>query len=189
MAGGTAAHKSLGPIVLGYDPSPITFQPLTESALPMVYDWLSAPHVRQWWGEPDDEIVFIRQMISHPREQGFLATLDQEPFGYIQSCHPTDYGDEAPWSRGMAPDTVGIDMFIGVAERLGQGLGSAMVHSFCAQLFTRGADYLVLDPDAENTTAIKTYERAGFKHLLDYTTSTGVTHVMDLTRIRFQRTL
>lgn len=167
----------------------IAFQPLTESDLPLVYQWLSAPHVRQWWGEPDEEIVFIRQMISHPKEQGFLATVDQEPFGYIQSCNPTDYSDEAPWSAGMAADTIGIDMFIGTAERLGQGLGSAMVHTFCARLFAQGADYLVLDPDAENTTAIKTYKRAGFKHLLDYPTSTGVTHVMDLTRIRFQRTL
>lgn len=167
----------------------ITFQALTESAFPMLQKWLSTPHVRLWWGEPEHEIELMRQSMTHPFEQGFVASADQQEFGYIQQWRPTDYPNEEPWAADLPKDAVGIDAFIGDTTMIGKGLGTAMVVAFCAKLFVEGADYLVIDPDAKNMNAVKAYGKAGFKHLLDYTTPTGVTHLMDLTRSRFQRTL
>lgn len=155
----------------------------------MLRTWLNASHVRLWWGDPDQEIVHITQSMAHPFEQGFVALADQTEFGFIQKSRPTDYPDDAPWAVNLPDNTVGIDTFIGVASMLGKGLGVAMVRAFCAKLFEEGAEYLVIDPDAKNTIAVKTYAKAGFKHLMDYTTSTGETHVMDLTKSRFQRTI
>lgn len=171
-------------------PAPlVTYQPLTESALPMLLNWLNAPHVRLWWGDPEREIELMRQTMAHPFEQGFIASMDQQKFGYIQQWRPTEYLDEVPWAVDLPKNAIGIDTFIGDVTMTGKGLGPAMVHGFCVKLFDEGADQLVIDPDANNTPAIKAYGKAGFKHLLDYTTSTGVTHVMDLTKSRFQRTL
>lgn len=167
----------------------ITFQLLSESALPMLRNWLKAPHVRMWWGDPEHEIELMRQTMAHPLEQGFVASIRLQEFGYIQQWRPSDYLIEEPWAADLPQNTIGIDTFIGDVTMLGKGLGPAMIHAFCAKLFDEGAEYLVIDPDAKNTNAVKAYGKAGFKHLLDHTTSDGVTHVMDLTRSRFQRTL
>lgn len=171
-------------------PAPsITFEPVTETALPMLRAWLAAPHVRLWWGDPEREIELMRQTMAHPFEQGFIVSIEQHKFGYIQQWRPTEYLDEEPWAAKLPQNAIGIDAFIGDVTMTGKGLGAAMVHAFCARLFDEGADLLVIDPDAKNTIAVKAYGKAGFKHLLDYTTSTGVTYVMDLTKSRFQRTL
>lgn len=167
----------------------IAFEDLSERHLPMLRDWLTQPHVRSWWGEPDHEIELLRQTICHKSDQGFIACLDAKPVGYIQSWQLADHADEVPWSAGLPKATIGIDTFIGSKTDTGKGLGTMIVQAFCAKLFSQGADYLVIDPDAANRIAIKAYQKAGFKSLRDYQTPEGVSHIMDLTKLRFQRTV
>ena len=33
------------------------FRPMVSSDLAMVRTWLSEPHVRHWWGEPDEQFA------------------------------------------------------------------------------------------------------------------------------------
>lgn len=167
----------------------IGFEEMTESHLPILRHWLSQPHVRLWWGEPDHEIELLRQTIGHYSDQGFISCLDAKPVGYIQTWHLADHADEVPWAAGLPKTTIGIDTFIGSKTDTGKGLGTMIVHAFCAKLFSQGADYLVIDPDAANRIAIKAYQKAGFKALRDYQMPEGISHIMDLTKHRFQRTV
>ena len=39
------------------------FAPVTADDLPRLRAWMDGPHWREWWGDPDEEIGDIREMI------------------------------------------------------------------------------------------------------------------------------
>ena len=39
------------------------FHPMSAADLPLMRRWLGMPHVRAWWGEPETELGYIRDMI------------------------------------------------------------------------------------------------------------------------------
>ena len=41
----------------------IAFRPVGAPDYPLLRGWLSAPHVRAWWGDPEEELGFIRDMV------------------------------------------------------------------------------------------------------------------------------
>ena len=50
--------------------SPYTFRPVTEADFPLLADWLAAPHVAQWWGDPEQG---LRATVSYPAFQDLDA--------------------------------------------------------------------------------------------------------------------
>ncbi len=77
-------------------------------------------------------------------------------------------------ARRDRSDAVGIDQFIGVAERLDKGLGTRMVRDFCAFLLRDlRVQRIQTDPDPQNTRAIATYRKAGFVDVGLVTTPDG----------------
>ncbi len=94
--------------------------------------------------------------------RGFIASLDGEPIGFIQSYVVIDSG-EGWWEQETAPGTRGIDQFLANCAQLGQGLGSAMVRSFVHGLFRDASITKVqVDPSPDNRRAIRCYACAGF---------------------------
>ncbi len=65
----------------------ITFRPVTEGDLAMLAAWLRRPHWREWWGDPDTELGYIRDMIdgSDPTCEPFIFVVDGEPAGIFRS--------------------------------------------------------------------------------------------------------
>ena len=59
--------------------------------------------------------------------------------------------------------TRGIDQFIGEADMLDRGHGSAFIRSFIDRLLIAGTPRIVTDPDPANARAIRAYEKAGFQ--------------------------
>ncbi|MFC9237423.1 aminoglycoside 6'-N-acetyltransferase [Streptomyces decoyicus] len=97
--------------------------------------------VAAWWSVPDDY-------------QDMLAVLfDGEVIGAIQFSEETD-----PEFRHA-----GIDIFL-TAKRHGQGLGTDAVRTLARWLIhERGHHRLTIDPAADNTAAIRSYRKVGFK--------------------------
>ena len=58
---------------------------------------------------------------------------------------------------------VGIDQFIGEADMLGRGHGSAFIRAFADDLLASGTPRVVTDPDPDNARAVRAYEKAGFQ--------------------------
>ncbi|MEP0522013.1 MAG: GNAT family N-acetyltransferase [Hyphomicrobiales bacterium] len=169
------------------DKTQIHFKPLAKEAFPMLRAWLSEPNVREWWGEPEHELRLMEYFLTSDTDHGFIAHLGEEPIGYIQNWTPRDYIDDEPWAHDLPQHTIAIDVFMG-PNQAGKGLGPKVISAFCAKLFDEGATYLVIDPDAKNSRAISAYSKAGFKPLREYRIDDGITYLMDLTKIRFQRT-
>ena len=145
----------------------IDFSPLTHADLPLLHDWLSRPHVVEWWPGPPTlaEVAeeFGPAIAGSVPHQCFVALADGVPIGFIQSYTPVGWHHEGWWLDEHDAGVRGIDQFLANAEQLGRGLGTAMVSTFVARLF---ADPTVTrvqtDPAPGNRRAIRCYEKAGF---------------------------
>ncbi|MVT52926.1 GNAT family N-acetyltransferase [Bradyrhizobium yuanmingense] len=135
-----------------------TFRPMTAADMPLIRRWLAAPHVAEWWHDPET-LEFVGGDLDHPDLAQFIVSRDGRPFAYLQ-CYRL--GD---WHVSFGPQPVGtrgLDQFIGEADMLGRGHGSAFIRAFIDQLFARGVPRIVIDPSPSNARAIRAYEKAGF---------------------------
>ncbi|NNU79038.1 acetyltransferase [Halovulum dunhuangense] len=157
----------------------IRFRPVTATDLPLLAEWMAAPHWREWWGEPETELGYIRDMIEgRDTTRPFLFDIDGVPTGYIQVWRPADnriepWLSDAPWIAWLPDDAVGVDLSIGPAESLSRGIGSAVLRAFVARLRAEGHRFIVIDPDPTNTRALRAYEKAGFRPIPEYLGRTG----------------
>jgi aminoglycoside 6'-N-acetyltransferase-1b len=135
----------------------------------MLYQWLSRPHVAEWW-PPPKSVAEVEEEWGPLIEEGsttrpYIALRDGEPIGYIQSYVAMGSGD-GWWADETDPGVRGIDQFLAPADQLGQGVGTAMVRAFVAQLFSDPAVTQVqTDPAPDNRRAIRCYEKAGFRRV------------------------
>lgn len=147
----------------------ITFEPVQAAHLPLLAGWLNSPHIREWWGDPETELGYIRDMVEgrDPHCRPFIFYVDGEPTGYIQQWfigpHQTpEWIADHPWLAALPADTVGVDLSVGRAECLSQGLGSHVLRIFVEDLRKAGYCNIIIDPDPANQRAIRAYEKAGF---------------------------
>ena len=90
---------------------------------------------------------------------------------------PTWLGDH-PWLAELPPDAVGVDLSIGDAARLSQGIGSAALAAFARRLLTEGHRTIVIDPDPDNARAVRAYAKAGFRPIPHLEGRTGDALIM-----------
>lgn len=176
------------------DPQRIGFRPVTAADLPLLARWLETPHWRQWWGEPETELGYIRDMVEgRDTTEPWLFTLDGREAGYIQVWYVDDSRTpdilaETPWVAELPAEAVGVDLSIGEAADLSRGIGSAVLTAFVALLRAKGHQRIVIDPDAENGRACRAYEKAGFRPLAHLAGRTGealiMEHVADAGEVR-----
>jgi aminoglycoside 6'-N-acetyltransferase len=166
------------------DPTAVAFRPVSAADLPMLADWLARPHWREWWGDPETELGYIRAMVEgRDGTRPFIAEMAGEPVGYIHMWFVPEtrvepWISEAPWLRDLPDDAVGVDLSVADPERLGAGLGTAILRAFVAELRREGRDVVVIDPHATNARAVRAYEKAGFRPIPELLGRTGEFLVM-----------
>ena len=152
----------------------ITFEPVTEPDMALLRRWLRRPHLQEWWGDPEIELGYIRDMIEgRDTTRPFIFHVDGEPAGYIQYWFVGHWRKEPwirdnPWLEALPDDAIGVDLSIAKPELLSQGIGSDVLRLFCQQLHDRGYGYIIIDPDPENTRAVRAYEKAGFHQIPEF---------------------
>jgi aminoglycoside 6'-N-acetyltransferase len=117
-----------------------------------LYQIRNEPEVIRWWGSVDMEEI-SEEFIG--ADDGFVIEANGEVVGAIQ------YNEEnEPMYRHA-----GIDIFL-TSTRHGRGLGTEAIRVLARHLFEdRGHHRLTIDPAADNTAAIRAYERAGFRRV------------------------
>ena len=175
----------------------ITFHPFTEADLPTFHEWLARPHVREWWG--DEETLEAIRAAYRPHlapagtlpldaPGGVLHYVVREggvPVGFIQAYRvmAPDHAPAGWWPDETDPCALGIDQFIALPDRLGQGLGTRMIRAFLAWLFEDPRVTKVqTDPDPANARAVACYRRAGFRDVGPVETPDGPALLMVATR-------
>jgi aminoglycoside 6'-N-acetyltransferase len=137
--------------------------------LALVRGWLARPHVAEWWQDAD-EFEYVSGDLAHHDVAQFIVTVDERPLGYLQ-CY--NIGE---WNAGFGPQpsgTRGIDQFIGEADLIGRGHGSAFIRRFIEELLGNGTPRVVVDPSPANPRAIRAYEKAGFRRDREVDTPDG----------------
>lgn len=136
------------------------FRPMTTADLPAIRRWLAEPHVREWWGDPDEQYALVSGDLDEPAMDQFVVSTDGADFGYIQ-CY-----DLTAWDSGFGKQpkgTRGIDLFIGEPGMIERGHGSGLIRAFTEARLAEGLPRMVTDPDPANPRAIRAYEKAGFE--------------------------
>src|SRR5215831_11544386 len=137
------------------------FRPMSAADLPLLRRWLASAHVSAWWGTPAEQLALISADLAEPSLDQYIVAVAGRPFGYLQ-CY-----DVAAWPGGglgrQPSGARGIDQFIGEADMLDRGHGSAFIRAFIDWLLIAGTLRVVTDPDPANARAIRAYEKASFR--------------------------
>jgi aminoglycoside 6'-N-acetyltransferase len=132
--------------------------------------------VRRWWDDPPDDTYPGNELAKYAgrlRGEGdptllFLIRHRGRPLGFIQSYL---VGDDAAYAEAVALDApaTGIDLFIGEPGAIGRGHGPSVIRAFLrAVVFARyDVDECVIGPSVKNASAIRAYEKAGFRFVKD----------------------
>jgi aminoglycoside 6'-N-acetyltransferase len=111
------------------------FRPMSVTDLPTIQRWLETPHVAQWWHDPSEQFELVSGDLDHPDMAQFIVTADAREFAYLQ-CYNISAWDGG---FGQQPEgTRGLDQFIGEADMIGRGHGSALIRAFADQLLASG---------------------------------------------------
>jgi aminoglycoside 6'-N-acetyltransferase len=136
------------------------FRPMSQADLRLIRRWLATPEVVRWWGDPSEQYALVSEDIDHPDMDQYIVTLNEYPFGYLQSYLLST------WNQGFGAypaATRGIDQFIGEPGLIGRGHGSRFIRLFTDSLKEKGTPRVVTDPDPANLRAVRAYEKAGFE--------------------------
>ena len=162
----------------------IGFRPLEAADYPLLRRWLEAPHIREWWGDPEEELGHVRDMVEgRDTTRPFVILVDGLPAGYIQVWYlghhqNAEWVARNPWLAELPDDAVGVDLSLGEPGALSKGIGSAALAAFVAALRAEGHATIVIDPDPANARAVRAYEKAGFRAVPALLGRTGDTLIM-----------
>lgn len=139
----------------------IVLRTATPADAPTLRRWDEQPHVVA--SDPNDEWNWEIELTRSPgwREQ-LIAELAGRPIGFIQIIDPAR--EESHYWGDCAANLRAIDIWIGEASDLGRGYGTQMMRLALARCFRNPTVAAVLiDPLADNTRAIRFYQRLGFR--------------------------
>jgi Acetyltransferases, including N-acetylases of ribosomal proteins len=162
----------------------ISFRPVGHTDLALIEQWMREPHWKEWWGEADTELGYIRQMVEgRDSTRPFIFMIDGKDLGYIQYWFVGDHQnatwlEENPWLAALPPETIGVDLSIGPAAMLSKGLGTRVLKSFVEHLQTEGFREIIIDPDPKNQRAVRAYEKAGFRAIPELLGKSGDSLIM-----------
>jgi aminoglycoside 6'-N-acetyltransferase len=136
----------------------LSFRPLRVTDFPLLLTWLSNDHVKRWWNDGDDtlEKVALHYGAEAPDVARFMLIeskgMSESPLGYFQYYI-------------VSKEIIGIDQFIGEADRINQGIGTAAIKLFLETIVARHKpQQVIIDPHPENKCAIRCYEKVGFMY-------------------------
>jgi RimJ/RimL family protein N-acetyltransferase len=150
----------------------LSFRPLRVTDFPLLLIWLANDHVKQWWNDGDDtlEKIVLHYGAEEPDVARFILVesteTEERAIGYFQYYV-------------VSKEIIGIDQFIGEADRINQGIGTDAIELFLEMIITKHTpQQIILDPDSENKRAIRCYEKVGFVHYATEPTGNGKSRYM-----------
>ncbi|HET9016568.1 MAG TPA: GNAT family N-acetyltransferase [Thermomicrobiaceae bacterium] len=152
------------------DREAIGFRALREADFELLQRWLNTPAVLQWWKEPrtreEVEQEYGPRVRGEDSTRPFLILVEGHPIGYIQTYR---IADEPEYARALdlGEAAAGIDLYIGEDAYRWRGLGPEVLRRFLVEVVFADPEIesCVIGPEPANVSAIRAYEKAGFRYL------------------------
>lgn len=162
----------------------ITFERVDRSHKSVIFEWLSKPHVMEFWDNTDDhknDILNFMDGRSKPSNYAdglyvyWVAKMDDVPFGFIMTIEEKleyTYLDQIRLDHiSKTGSTYTLEFMIGSVSHLGKGYSAETLK--CFMEFFRSevdikADTFFIDPKYDNKKALYVYQKAGFEYIDDY---------------------
>lgn len=147
--------------------SSLRLRELEEEDAPLLVRWLSDPQVLMYYEGRDrpHDLALVRQHFYEDRGELVAGIIQHEErdIGYLQ-FYPIEEEERSLYGYDDPQEVIyGLDQFIGEVDCWNRGIGSALIRMMIRFLTVeRGADRLVMDPQAWNERAIRVYEKCGF---------------------------
>jgi aminoglycoside 6'-N-acetyltransferase len=165
-----------------------SFRPITPEDIPLLHRWRNLRHVAQWWDPPYPTLSLVRDEYAHYMTpsygvSAYIVSYEGVDMGYIQRWQVRTFPDYKPFVP-LSDDSTGVDVFIGEATLLHQGLGTGLMRQFIRDyVFNDPAvPDCVIDPLPENAAAIRAYSKVGFVHEKTFTVNRSPVYFMRLRR-------
>lgn len=159
------------------------FEKLSWKYKDIVFQWLTEPHMQEFWDNSqehkDDIINFIngRQEPSNYFDGIFtywIGFIKEEPFCFVLSAEESiDRAAPKIIHDNLSKNgtTCGLDFGIGNKKFLGKGLAAPALEAFVnfyKNKIDPKADTFFIDPDENNPRARHVYEKAGFRYVGEF---------------------
>lgn len=178
------------------DPAALRFGPLELEQLPLVHRWMHAPHAERWWARNrtvDDVIAQYTPAITGEIPiHAVMVAYDAAPIGIVEWMRFRHFPKLMRAYGVDDPDAVSCGVLIGEEAFAHHGLCAPMICRFLREVPFRDPSCRAcfIDPECGNVSAIRAYEKAGFRFLRDTTDDQGLAiHLMGLTREELQSRL
>ena len=149
-----------------------SFRRLTRDDFDLLAEWLAEPHVHEWWNHEFTPDALDREFGptadgDEPAED-YVVLLDGDPVGVVQYCHFVDYPEYVEEMEDVYPvgdGAVSIDYLIGDPDRVGRGVGTAMVAAFVERIWAcdERAAHVVVPVNSANERSWRALLGAGFQ--------------------------
>ncbi|WP_342514153.1 GNAT family N-acetyltransferase [Sporosarcina sp. FSL K6-1522] len=128
--------------------------------------WLSDPEVLRYYegrDNPFDVEKVEEEYFAEDDVTRCLIEFEGKPIGYVQ-FYEVDAEERVLYEYGDSEELIyGMDQFIGESAYVNKGIGTKLIELVIDYLLEeKGADCIVMDPQAENERAIRCYEKCGF---------------------------
>jgi aminoglycoside 6'-N-acetyltransferase len=161
----------------------ISFKILQKHHFPLLLKWLNSPHVQQFW---DTGTQWTEELIEEKygtyvqgyklvngvkkKMSAFIILWDERPVGYVQYYDAWDFPRDGYDLEEVLKGTLfermklaALDIFIGEEDAIGKGVGVKAMQELLEKHILTEFEGCLVDPDLANVSAIRAYEKAGFK--------------------------
>ena len=124
--------------------------------------WLAEPDIQAWWGNAASAEAEINLAMASETALCRIVELAGAPIGYAHAVDAALWGGPRP--EEVAPGTWDVDLFIASAEHRGRGLGAVALDLLAEEVFATTLAIACCGlVSIRNETAVRAYERAGFR--------------------------
>jgi aminoglycoside 6'-N-acetyltransferase len=138
---------------------------------PLIERWLRNPHVVRWWGIQEE---FVSTLERRSPDTHALITAGGRPVGYLCWQHPSRAELVAAQLTDLPEHLVDIDILIGEPTCIGRGIGPQALTLLLKRLESEGVEVAGLAASVSNRSAIRAFEKAGFRLFRDFEEPDGL---------------
>ena len=144
-----------------------TLESFTSTHLPLLAQWLGRPHVARWFGSPAEHLAYAAHLPTGASQA--LITCASKPIGYVRWRHVSREILDSIGLMDIPENAVDLDLFVGEAEYLGRGIGTAALGEILEKLRWDPRVPLVgATTSIANLRARRAFEKVGFVRSRQY---------------------